>query len=431
MSATTRRTGRPRTRTTTTTPPSGHRLMARRTVGERGGERKAGMTSPKRRASPARALAAAPKTIALDCITPIQHQGCDSAREPEPDRRTRAAGSRPYSGGVEALTPAQQHVLDGLMAAGQPRPSFDADLGLRLLDLLEDGLGPVADRLGDHVINVNKAALNQIHQCESHHVAAVATPFAWSPAAARGTIAHRALQMGAFRADDPSPLGLVDDVIEALVGGDDEWSPGQWLRAAPPQDVAEVRADASAAVTAFQECFPPLKPSWKPRMEFPVRAELCADRIRLRSKVDLALGSPRGTEARTLIIDFKTGRPWGGHLDDLRYYALLDTLRVGVPPFRVATYYLDAGRWHHEDMTEDLLTSAARRVVAGVTRIAELHLGDREPAITPCGACSYCGLRDRCDGAVTWKHQRENDETGLFPVDPDDDDDGGDAPLPF
>lgn len=318
------------------------------------------------------------------------------------------------------LTPAQQRVLEGLMAPDQARPTFDADLRMHLLDLLEDELGPVADRLhtADAVLDINKAALGRVHQCEAHHLAMAQVPFEWSPASARGTIAHRAVQMGVFRADGATPLDLVDDVIDTLVAAGDEWSPALWLRTASAQELAEVRAEASAAVTAFQECFPPLKAAWRPRMEFPVRADLCADRIRLRSKVDLALGSARGQEARMLLVDLKTGQPWPGHLDDLRYYALLETLRVGVPPFRVATYYLDAGRWHHEDITEDLLVAAARRVVAGVTRMAELALGERPAEVTPCGACRFCPLRHDCPGARAWQ-DRDQAETGLFP--PDDD----------
>lgn len=337
------------------------------------------------------------------------------ALSPEPQ----ACTDVPAEGRSEALTPAQQKVLDGLMGRGQPRPTFDPDLPLRLLNLLEDALNPVADRLGELTVDVNKAALARIHQCEAHHVAVTEAPFEWSPASARGTVAHRAVQMGVFRTDGAHPLDLVDDVIDSLTKGDDDWSPGGWLRTASAQDVAELRAEAAASVTAFQECFPPLKASWKPRMEFPVRADLCADRIRLRSKVDLALGAASGQEARVLLVDFKTGQAWPGHLDDLRYYALLDTLRVGVPPFRVATYYLDAGRWHHEDITEELLLAATRRLVAGVTSMAELVLGDRPATVTPCGACRYCSLRGDCDGAVTWR-ARDVGETGLFAADPDD-----------
>lgn len=329
---------------------------------------------------------------------------------------------QPPAPAQQPLTPAQQKVLDGLMASGQPRPTFDADLPLRLLNLLEDALAPVAERLAaaDLTIDVNKSALSRIHQCESHHVAVTETPFEWSPASARGTIAHRALQMSIFRTDGAAPLVLVDDVIATLQQSDDDWSPGSWLRTANPQEIAEVRADAAAAVVAFQECFPPLKTSWKPRMEFPVRAELCATRIRLRSKVDLALGAASGLEARSLLVDFKTGHAWPGHLDDLRYYALLDTLRVGVPPFRVATYYLDAGRWHDEDVTEDLLVASARRVVGGVTRMAELALGDRPPTTTPCSACGYCDRRHDCEGAVVWRNRDEH-ESGIFTTDPDGD----------
>ena len=65
----------------------------------------------------------------------------------------------------------------------------------------------------------------------------------------------------------------------------------------------------------------------------------------LRGKVDLALGRATGTQARVLIIDFKTGQVRSAHAEDLRFYAVIETIRVGVPPFRLATFSLDSGTW--------------------------------------------------------------------------------------
>lgn len=307
---------------------------------------------------------------------------------------------------LEPLTPAQRQVVEGLLALGGERPTFAGDLSLHLLDRLEEGLGPVADRLDPLPLSIRKGTLARVHQCERHYQEEEADPFRWSPASAKGTVAHRALQLAVFRTEPTSPIELVDEAMERIVETGDEWTPRDFLRSALPAEVAELRSAASDLVTAFQAGFPPLSPRWLPRLESPCRVDLCAGRVVLRSKVDLTLGRARGTEARVLIVDFKSGKAHPSHLDDLRFYALLETLRSGVPPFRVASYYLDAGRWQSDDVTVDILEGAVRRVVDGANKMADLMLGDRQPALTPGPACSYCRLRDTCPGGTEWAEQR-------------------------
>jgi len=114
-----------------------------------------------------------------------------------------------------------------------------------------------------------------------------------------------------------------------------------------------------------------------------------AGRVLLRGKVDLALGRAEGTQAKVLIVDFKTGRPLPVHTDDLRFYALLETLRVGVPPYRLATFSLDSGTGVSEDVDEQVLLAAARRTVAGVARLIELEEG-RDALLRAGPACRWC-----------------------------------------
>lgn len=306
------------------------------------------------------------------------------------------------------LTPAQLDVMDHLLAFGRPRPTFAADLATRLLDLLEDGLAPVFERLGPVELTVNKGSLAQVHACEAHHLAETDAPFEWSVASCRGTVAHRALELSVFRPGPRvTPLELVDEAMDRLLREGEDWSPRDFLRAAEPAELAEVRGAACDVVTKFQECFPPLAAAWRPRLESSCRVELGASQVVLRAKVDLALGRPVGHEGRVLIVDVKTGRPYPTHLDDLRFYALLETLRSKVPPFRVASYYLESSRWQAEDVTEDVLVVAANRVIDGVVKLADLRLGLRAPAVTPGPSCTYCRLRESCPGAQEWVELRE------------------------
>jgi RecB family exonuclease len=309
------------------------------------------------------------------------------------------------------LTPTQLRALDELRGAGQDRPVFAADLAARLRSRLEEGLADIAARLDaaapspegpGPVLIVTKRDLAQVHQCERLHVAGIGA-FEWSPLAARGSVVHKALEltMGGATA---SPGDLVDLAIDRLA--EQERGVAAFLANADAVEQAELRVAATDMVSKFADEFPPLKKAWRPRVESALTTELCDGRVQLKGKVDLALGQAAGTTAGVVIVDFKTGRPQPAHIDDLRFYALLEALRVGVPPFRVASWYLDAGQCHPEDVTEDLLLAAARRVVDGVRTMVELRVDGRKPTWRPCPACAYCTERDHCEGALAWEELR-------------------------
>ena len=113
----------------------------------------------------------------------------------------------------------------------------------------------------------------------------------------------------------------------------------------------------------------------------PVKAELLGGALILSGRIDLVLGAPDRldpTRATRLAIDLKTGNAYPEYPEDLRYYALLLTLRFGVPPYRVASLFLESGEWQAEDVGEQALQHAADRVIAAARAAAALWNG-REP----------------------------------------------------
>jgi hypothetical protein len=104
--------------------------------------------------------------------------------------------------------------------------------------------------------------------------------------------------------------------------------------------------------------------------------------------------------AGRVVVDIKTGRRQRVHADDLRFYDLLDTLRVGVPPFSLVSYYLDEGRFAFETVTAQTLEAAVRRTVDGATRLAQLAAGLRSASVTPGPTCRWCRRRDDCPEAA-------------------------------
>src|SRR5207302_4743606 len=102
-----------------------------------------------------------------------------------------------------------------------------------------------------------------------------------------------------------------------------------------------------------------------------VEATFGGGSVSLSGRISLALGRPVAARATRVLIDLKTGRAWPEHPEDMRLYALLHTLRFGVPPFRVATLFLGSGDWQAEDVTEQTLDRAADRVATAIGSATE------------------------------------------------------------
>ena len=332
--------------------------------------------------------------------------GCDSAPTLPKEPALNAMHAADYN-------PAQQEVVSLLGAPKGERPAFDASLRDELRAMLEERLEPLvstisSDRFDDDVLYLSKYMLAQALGCERRFLAELAAPFQWSIPTARGTVTHKAIELSIHWQESASPLELVDEAVARLQNADK--SIADYLERCDETERAELRAEAGAAATQFLECFPPLKPKWRPATDSPIRAELHGGMVVLSGKPDLTLGQPEGTVAGKVIIDFKTGRFSPSHREDLRFYALLEALRI-LPPRLLATYYLDQGRFHPEEVTRDLLLSAAERVIDGAHRYVELASRHREPTVAPSQACRWCPVQPDCEEGTA--HLDEAPDEGI------------------
>jgi hypothetical protein len=297
-----------------------------------------------------------------------------------------------------ALNPAQREVLEVLGAPRETWPRFDADLQHELRAELDAALAPVAPVLAaaDRPRWLSKHTLSAVHGCEVRFLADLAAGFSgWSVPLARGAVAHKAIELSVHVRGDPPPFELVDEALARLAENDSGL--GDWLRTVSEIERAELRAEAGERVTKFLECWPPLKARWRPVTESRIKADLCDGTILLAGKVDLTLGMAQGNAAGKVLVDLKTGAFAPEHLDDLRFYAVIETLRLGVPPRRVASYYLDAGRFVPGDVNEDVLFAAVARIADGAHLLAALEAGEREPVLRPGPACRWCPRLAECE----------------------------------
>ena len=142
-------------------------------------------------------------------------------------------------------------------------------------------------------------------------------------------------------------------------------------------------------MTQFIECFPPLRRAWFPVTESQVRWPLDGP-IMLRAKADLVIGRSTGNESRKVLIDLKTGRIVSRFREDLRFYALVETLSRELPPRAVASFSLEAGEAAVENVTEAMLRSALRRTLDAISRIIELTIEGCSPKPPPSADCFRC-----------------------------------------
>ena len=294
----------------------------------------------------------------------------------------------------DSLSPAQQEVVDQIGAKRETWPEFPAELRVQLKEFIRDGIVEQAERLGDRKIWANKHAVASVHGCEKRYLSDREFP-GWSVPLARGTVVHKAIEFSINWQGTPVPADLVDESMASLEFG--EQNIADFLKELSEADRAQLRSDAVDLVSKFDECWPDLKKQWRPVTESKVRMEFFEGKVIVQGKIDLTLGRAEGMRAGKVLVDLKSGKVQPYHLDDLRFYAVIEAVRIGVPPRRIASYYLDEGRFVADDVTEDMLFSAAQRIVVGINRMIELEVDSPEPRIATSPACRWCRALDTCE----------------------------------
>lgn len=299
------------------------------------------------------------------------------------------------------LTQSQRRTLEGLIGTGE-RPVFPSDVVSRLRDRIEEAAR--AFELAEP-LRLGKSSLNDLGRCPGLFEAVRAGergPFAFTSRFAAGRLAHKAVELEVAGSTDRDPHGLVEEAADRLV--EDDAFAAYW-EGLDPLRRDEALMDAAKTLELFRSTLPPLRRMRRdlaPSTEWHVRVELLGGSLVLSGTLDLVLGAaPQREPARAtrLAIDIKTGRAWPEHAEDMRFYALLLALRFGVPPYRVATLYLDSGEWQAEDVDARVLDRAADRVVEAVRAAAASEAG-RAAELRPGPYCTWCPRSLSCPSSA-------------------------------
>jgi hypothetical protein len=261
-------------------------------------------------------------------------------------------------------------VLAALRGSSRPRRVIDPGLAGGLKAWLEDGLGPmVHDRAGsDPPAVITKAILTE------------AGPEARSGGAELSTNLVRGVLVDALfrqlvtigRIGDP-----LADALAAVAADDGQRAVLDYVRSLPEPAAAQLAEDVRAQAGGLRTWWPPLAPSWLPRTADRVSLPVAGGRVLLAGVFDLVIGRPCAGVASVCLVELKSGAPRLTDRDELWFYALLETLRSGAPPFRAATCYSRTGGIDAFDVSDEGLAATVNRIIEAAGRRLAPGVGNR------------------------------------------------------
>ena len=311
-----------------------------------------------------------------------------------------------------------------LRGEGAARPEVDPGLAGGLRDWLEDGLAEAVAALdaGQGPLRVTKEALNQVLVCEAHLAARRVAPRVISAELVRGAMVDALFRQWVTTGIVTDPWA---DALAALEAGGDGDEVAGFLAGLDPARREALAAEVVEQATRIVESWPVPAASWMARTQERLLVPLAGGRVLLSGVVDLALGAPSSGRASVCVVEVKSGRRRVEHRGDLHLYALMETLRSGAPPFRVATYYTGSGELDVEPVGREVLVGALHRVLTGTLRLCRLAAG-AEPARSPNPLCAWCAGLPGCEPgqgrAGTGVPRRAGDEAVTADDDEEDED---------
>lgn len=324
--------------------------------------------------------------------------------DPGPRPPAPVPSTGPADGGINSaltLLPAQRKVLDAIRVPRNSRPLYPSELGDELKSSLGASLAGI--EAAPRGLWVSKRSLSGVLGCERNWLASEGSKFEWSASVAGGVLLHKAVELWSH--SSMSPEDAVRSAVE--LSSDPASSLGAYLSSLGAAAMAEAVSVCTSLLTRFCESFPPLLPAWSPTSEMRTRVRLLNGAVVLAGQYDLTLGTPAPAHnglvrAGRVIIDIKTGSPSEGDLDDLLFYALLESMSVGVPPLGVGSFYVADSSIDFYRVEESDLYSAASRVADGVMTMMSLRADGAEPTVSPGRLCTWCPVASDCEAGQNW-----------------------------
>jgi hypothetical protein len=311
---------------------------------------------------------------------------------PRPLHRTAAPGQVGDAGDVGdgvADRGTGAEVLALLRGDAAARPSFDPGLAGGLRAWLEDAAYDVVVARGEHAapLFLGPRQLLGTHDELGDDGCGYGLGYGWSDGVAGDDgDGEGGGPIRSGRSDRLILSGLVHFLLRQLVHSGEIQDPLvdalDGLRANGNEaEVREIESLPATARTALAETLavharnltalvPRFAPGWMPRTNDRVAIPLAGGRIVLHGIFDLVVGLPQQRTASLCALGLSTSGPWAVARRSLHYLSLLETLRTGTPPFRLALLESASGRYGVEDVREEHLRALASHIAAWLAQAA-------------------------------------------------------------
>lgn len=254
-------------------------------------------------------------------------------------------------------TPAATDLLSSLRGTPALRPHVDRGLAGGLRAWLEDGL---FERLGPGgaapIVRVTPRLL-----LGDPPVTGAAT------SRLRGALLVQLLRLRVAGLEPASPF---EDAVAALGASGRDAELVALLCDLDSDERSRLAAEVAAHHTVLATTLPSLPARWSPRCGVRYAIPLAGGAVVLRGDVDLALGASGGSRACVCLVDLTTSTLGSASDATLAYLALLETLRTGEQPLRVAALSTADGATVVREVTSELLADAVELVLDAVARSA-------------------------------------------------------------
>ncbi len=251
-------------------------------------------------------------------------------------------------------------VLSALRGDPNGRPVVDAALAGGLREWLEDGFSTL--RLDpEKPLVLDKKTLRRAHS-DQGRIAVQEITHALAIGLVMDALFRQLVTIGHI--DDPMRDGL-----ESLRIDPRRADAVAFIESLEGRERVDFEDEIETQTAIILSRWPRLSPAWLPRTQERIAIPLAGGGIVLVGIIDLIIGAPSRGRASVEVIDVKSGRPRLDDREDLRYYALLETLRSGAPPFRTATFYTRTGQVDFEDIDDEVLTCMVRSVLSAVEQL--------------------------------------------------------------
>jgi hypothetical protein len=317
-------------------------------------------------------------------VAPRQEQGALWSPPPQPPgddvlvvSAAQSAAVRPEAGRSEESrsaagrpAAARDEVLALLRDGSGQRPRFDPALAGGLRAWLEDAAAEVVARRGEDAspLFLGPRLLWDESVAAADPVGTSTDPYPteWVRSCLIRALFAQVVTTGQVE----DPLG---DALDALRVDPARSGMARHVDELPKEARTALGTSLRIHIENLMNLTPRFAAGWLQRTNDRVAVPLAGGRVVLNGVFDLLVGAPVPGRATLCALGLTTGGRWAQARTALHYLALLETLRSGTPPFRLALLHSAAGRYGVEDVLEEHLRTIVSHVVV---RLSTLGAGD-------------------------------------------------------